>query len=273
LAGLAGVVLTAWGPAGRAQDATTTTTTTDTTTTTSPQAMTAADLGTGVFDYNLINNPLYDYTDLKAAQARGYTDSEIATMLKIARLSDQPFKLIAQKVEVGYTFAKLAQEYNLRLDDIMDVSDDQARLETYLTTYESLGSMGRAKYGMMSSASTGPDTELDRMIAQWNQEYAAFPSTDFGHLNPIPVHAAETTTTTTTQTETTTAVVAPPPVPAPTEAPPAPTETTIVTPAVREAPVRRVRHHHARHVHHRVARHHRRVRRHRRLPVYMYRGS
>ncbi|MDQ2799993.1 MAG: hypothetical protein M3Y13_10150 [Armatimonadota bacterium] len=273
-AALAAAALTAWGPRLRAQDATTTTTTTDTTTTTG--AMTTGNTGAGLgmgadmLDYSLINNPLYDYMDLKAAAARGYSDSQIATILKIARLSDQPFRLILQKVEVGDTFAMLASEYNLRLDDIMDVTDDQARIATYLATYESLGSMGRARYGMMSSTSTGPDTELDRMIAQWNQEYAAFPSTDFAHLNPIPSHAGEvTTTTTTTDTTTTTTVVAPPPTPAPVET----TETTTqtATPVVHYAPVRQVRHHRARHIRRPV--HHRRVRRHRRLPVYMYRGS
>lgn len=277
LAGLTAAALAAWGTGAQAQDATTTTP--DSTTTTSTTgAMTTTDMGTGMgsdmLDYSLINNPTYDYMEIKGAQARGYSNSQIATMLKIARLSDQPFRLILQKVEAGYTFASLASMYNLRLGDIYDVADEQARLETYLRTYESMGSMGRAKYGMMTSTSTGPDMELDRMIAQWNQEYAAFPSTDFSHLNPIPVHAAETTTTTTTTTEntTTTTTAAPPPAPAPVET----TETeapavTTVTTVIHNAPVRRVRHHRARHVRHPV--HHRRVRRHRRLPVYMYRGS
>lgn len=271
LAGLAALALAAWGTGAQAQDATPTASTTT-------GAMTTTDMGTGMgtdmLDYSLMNNPIYDYMDIKSAQARGYSDSQIATMLKIARLSDQPFKLILQKVEAGYTFATLASMYNLRLADIYDIADEQARLETYLRTYESMGSMGMAKYGMMTSTSTGPDTELDRMIAQWNQEYAAFPSLDFAHLNPIPVHAAETTTTTNTTVTENTTTVAPPPIPAPptqvAEAP-RPVPTVVVRHRVATYRVRRIRHHRPARVHH--VRHHRRVRRHRRLPVYMYRGS
>ena len=222
--------------------------TTSTTSTTSTTTTTGMDMGS--MDYSLLSNPAYDYVDLKRAQRVGYSDSQVASISKISRLSGLPFSFVLSRVQSGRTFALLASDYNLRLGDVLDVADEQARIARYLSLYESLNQLGTVHTADVSTAQTISGPTLAELEARYNQLNAAFPALPPTNIETSQIGSGETTTTTVAQAP------PPPPPPAP-EAPPVPeapppavihTET-IVT---RTYHARRHRHHAVRH---RVIRH------------------
>lgn len=198
-------------------------------------------------DYSLLNNPNYDYVDLKRASTLGYSDSEVASISKIARLSGRPFSFILNRVHAGRTFAWLASDYNLKLGDVLDAADEQARIARYLSLYESLDQLGTVHTSSLSTAQTisGPTlTELEATYSQLNAAFPALPSTNI-----------ETSQIGTETTTTTIVAQAPPPPPTPVqEAPPAPAPTVmpIETVVTHTYHVHRHRHHaaHRHHIHH-----------------------
>lgn len=216
----------------------------------------AMSMGSGPIDYRILNNPYYDYTDLRLARTLGYTRGETASIAKIARLTDLPFKHVLNQVHQGRTFALLASDYGLRLGDVLDASDEQARIDQYLRAYRAESRLGREHFAEISSAQTaisGPT--LAELEARYNALNAAFPA-----LPPTNIETSQIGSS----TDTTTIVQAPPPVapPPPPPAPPAPVETvsssvtrTVTTRAATRH--RGHRRHHRRHVmrcHHRAKR-------------------
>jgi len=106
---------------------------------TSPGLEAALTSGGGSGDYALLSDQTYDARDLKMAQARGYSLGQIAVVSRIARLAGVPFQAILNRVASGQTFASLAADYRLSLGDALDAADEQARIERYLSAYDSLG--------------------------------------------------------------------------------------------------------------------------------------
>jgi len=90
-------------------------------------------------DYSILSNPAYDYIDLQQAKARGLSDSQIATIAKIAKESGTPFRMVSAAVERGQTFPSLAGEYNLKLADVYDVDKEKQEVANYTSIYESIG--------------------------------------------------------------------------------------------------------------------------------------
>jgi len=93
-------------------------------------------------DYSILKSPFYNYMDLKSAKTRGLSDSQIATIAKIAKETDQPFNSISAAVERGETFSSLATEYGLRLSDVYDSDKEKSEIENYKIAYESLNNKG-----------------------------------------------------------------------------------------------------------------------------------
>ncbi len=212
---------------------------------------------TQVNDYSLLSSPYYDYVDLKTAMARGYSLGQIAVISKIARLTGLPFRFVTDRVSTGRTFALLASDYNLRLGDVLDASDERARIEEYLRLYESLNSLGTVHSTPFTYVDTTPGPTLAELEARYTQLNAQFPALPPTNIETTPIGSSTVITTETVVTP----VAAPPP-----PAPPV-TETRVET--VRTVTTHaRVRHHARRHrarrVHH--VRHHR-------LPSYTSRGS
>ena len=200
-------------------------------------------------DYSLLSNPNYDYVDLKRASRLGYSDHEIASISKIARLSGQPFSFILSRVHAGRTFALLASDYNLRLGDVLDVTDEQARIARYLSLYESLDQLGTAHTAYLSTAQTISGPTLTELEASFNQLNAAFPA-----LPPTNIETSQIGTETETAAPVVVAQAPPPPPPpaAPVQEAPPPTvvQPTAVVTTVHH--VRRHRHHVRRHHHRHV---------------------
>jgi len=150
-----------------------TTSTTDTTTTGTGMStgtgmnggMSGGMMSGGMMDYTLLNNKTFDYVDLKAAMARGLSEDQVATVAKIADKTGVSFREIADAVLRGETFAKLADMYNLRLVDVLDVNDEKTKVASYMMTYENTGMKnvgmmggGMMDTGSMSSGSMGTET-------------------------------------------------------------------------------------------------------------------
>lgn len=232
-----------------------------------PAPMAAPDTGftttstlTQTNDYSLLSSPYYDYVDLKTAMARGYSLGQIAVISKIARLTGLPFRFVTDRVSTGRTFALLASDCNLRLADVLDASDERARIEEYLRLYESLNSLGTVHSTPFTYVDTTPGPTLAELESRYTQLNAQFPALPPTNIETAPIGSS--TTTTTTETVAPTVVAAPPP-----PAPPV-TETrveTVDTVTTHTRVRHHARRHHARRVHH--------VRRHRHMPSYMSRGS
>ena len=111
-------------------------------------------MSSGTMDYHILSNPNYDYVDLKQAKARGLSDSQIATIAKIAQKSGTPFREVSAAVERGATFPMLAGEYNLKLADVYESEKEKQQIADYISLYESIGTKnGMSSGSMMTSGS------------------------------------------------------------------------------------------------------------------------
>ncbi len=107
-------------------------------------------------DYKILNNKYFDAVNLEQARARGLSDSEIASIVRIAKLTGYSFDAIASSVERGATFPQLATENNLKLSDVYDVDKEKQEVSDYdaLSKYAmSLGKNGDMTAMPMSSSS------------------------------------------------------------------------------------------------------------------------
>jgi uncharacterized surface protein with fasciclin (FAS1) repeats len=139
----AAVALAAASTAVRADSTTTTTTQVTTTTTLLPVIPTIDPAPVGPngqpIDYTVLINSPFDYTDLNQAKAEGYSDSEIATMAKISVMAGVPFDDVVHQAQAGQTAPFIADKYNLRMYDVWDASDYQAKIAAYKLAYENTG--------------------------------------------------------------------------------------------------------------------------------------
>jgi len=106
-------------------------------------------------DYRLLTNPFYDYTAFKAAKAKGLSDRQIAALTKISEETGQSFRDLVDAVLRGETFSQMAMKYNLSLANVLDVSDEQSKINDYMAAYETTGAMA-AKNGPLSGDSMAP---------------------------------------------------------------------------------------------------------------------
>ncbi|MGO8670913.1 MAG: fasciclin domain-containing protein [Capsulimonadaceae bacterium] len=119
-------------------------------------------------DYTILANPVLDYTDIQQASMEGYTDSEIATMAKIAYLSGQRLDTILDFVRDGMTFGDIADKYGLSYYDVRRNREWKDRIREYRVAYETSGTgdvrmmvaASRQVYfsGDQSSAPESPDS-------------------------------------------------------------------------------------------------------------------
>ncbi len=104
-------------------------------------------MSSGMPNYHILSNPHYDYVDLMQARARGLSDSQIATIAKIARKSGMSFRTVSAAVERGETFPMLATEYNLNLADVYESDKEKQQIADYISTYESIGTKSGSMMG------------------------------------------------------------------------------------------------------------------------------
>ena len=202
-------------------------------------------------DWHILSDPAYSYSDLRLAHLLGYTDTQRATIAKIARLTGLPFKLILNQVHEGRTFAWLASDYGLRLSDVLDASDEKARIDEYLSLYQMLHSYGEAESYVTTSASADTDATLTGLEARFGELNAAFPPLPPTNIETTPIGSAQETVT-----QLPPAPIATAPVPTA-----APMQTVTQVQSIRTITVIHTVHH---------VRHHRRHRRHRHMkPAYM----
>lgn len=108
-------------------------------------------------DYKVLNNRYFDATNLQQARARGLSDNEIATIVKISKETGYSFDEIAGSVERGATFPQLAVANNLKLSDVYNVSKEKQEISDYAALSKYASSLGKDSSMMpMSSSSTPP---------------------------------------------------------------------------------------------------------------------
>ncbi len=109
-------------------------------------------------DYKVLNNRIFDGTDLEQARARGLSDPQIATIVKISKETALPFKEVSGMVERGETFPAIATAYNLKLSDVYSVDKEKQEVSDFDALNKYAMSLGKSDSSMssmpMSSSST-----------------------------------------------------------------------------------------------------------------------
>ena len=176
IAGAVAAMLAASASGVRAQDATMTPpataaapapamSTPDTSMTTGSMPMSGSMSSSGTMDYSLLSNPHYDYIDLQQAKARGLSDSQIATISKIATKTGMSFREISAAVERGETFPSLAAKYGLRLGDVYENEKEKQEIADYTSLYESIGTKNGMSGGSMMGSSMSSDSSMGNMAS------------------------------------------------------------------------------------------------------------
>lgn len=106
-------------------------------------------------DYSLLANPLFNYANIKGAMAKGLSDNQVASILRISKLTGLSFRDVTDQVLEGKTFAAIAYDHNLKLSDVLEPDMEKQQIAAYLAAYESTGSMA-LKNPMMSSDMSMP---------------------------------------------------------------------------------------------------------------------
>jgi uncharacterized surface protein with fasciclin (FAS1) repeats len=165
----AAAAMVALAPSAVRADETATTTTTSTTTTTEFVPInipTIAPPPTGPngepINYTVLAGKNYDAVDLNQARAEGFNDHDIAVIAKIADKSGRSFGEVKQRVLSGQSFPSLAEEYNLRLADVLDASDYQAQIAEYRVAYDTTG-----------------ENDVRNLVAASQEEMTTYPTTTY----------------------------------------------------------------------------------------------
>lgn len=90
-------------------------------------------------DYSLLSDPMFNYTQIKAARASGLSFSQVASVLRISRLAGVPFSETMQKIQAGKTFPEIAYEDNLKLSDVYNVDNEKQQIGSYMAAYRTTG--------------------------------------------------------------------------------------------------------------------------------------
>jgi uncharacterized surface protein with fasciclin (FAS1) repeats len=90
-------------------------------------------------DYNCLINSPFNYMDLQRAHDDGFSDADVARIAKISVVADVPFNDVLHQALAGQTFSTLAYRYNMRLYDVWDASDYEAKIADYKLAYEHSG--------------------------------------------------------------------------------------------------------------------------------------
>jgi uncharacterized surface protein with fasciclin (FAS1) repeats len=117
-------------------------------------------------EYKILNNRVFDAIDLQQSRARGLSDDQIATIVKICKKTGLSYQFVSRAVQRGETFPELANTYNLRLGDIYNIDKEKQEIADYtsLTEAEAALSKGSGMTSMpmdtsaMSNTSSAPMT-------------------------------------------------------------------------------------------------------------------
>ncbi len=117
----------------------------------------------GTPDFSLLSHSPYSYVELQQAMRLGYSETQIATIAKIARLSGWSFSDVYGKVKRGETFGMIANAANLKLSDVLNVDDEKQTVSDYKTAFESTGMMSMKNMGMMPGGMMNGDKMMTPM--------------------------------------------------------------------------------------------------------------
>ena len=100
-------------------------------------------------DYSILNNRVFDGVDLQQARARGLSEAQIATIVKISKDTGYSFREVSAKVEQGETFASLATMYGLKLNDVYSNDKEKQQVSDYDVLSNYADSLSKNSSGMM----------------------------------------------------------------------------------------------------------------------------
>ena len=94
-------------------------------------------------DYKVLNNGIFDSVDLQQARARGLSDSQIATIIKLCKETTLPFNQVSAMVERGATFPSIATTYGLSIGSVYSNDKEKQQLSDYDALYKFENSLGK----------------------------------------------------------------------------------------------------------------------------------
>lgn len=94
-------------------------------------------------NYQVLSNRYFDGVNLQQARARGLSDNEIASVIKIVKLTGFSFDQVVGMVERGQSFTQIATEYNIRPSDVYNVQKEKQDVSDYDALYKYEKSLGK----------------------------------------------------------------------------------------------------------------------------------
>ena len=145
----------------------------------------AMDPSTLPTDYSVLNNRVFDATNLQQARARGLSDTEIATIVKISKETGFDFDTVAGMVERGQSFPSIATEYNLKLSDVYEVDKEKQQISDYDALSKYANSLGKNS-SMMAMPISSPSPQPAPMAPMTPSTPAPAPSTTSTNSSATP---------------------------------------------------------------------------------------
>lgn len=93
-------------------------------------------------DYSDLYNSTYNFGDLKCAKTLHYSDKDIASILKIAQLSQTRFRDIFNLTVSGLSLTNAAERYGVPVSSLRDIQPQKDEIAAYIAAYESTGKLG-----------------------------------------------------------------------------------------------------------------------------------
>ena len=115
-------------------------------------------------DYKILNNRIFDGTDLEQARARGLSDNQIATVVKISRETTLPFNQVVGMVERGETFPAIATTYGLNLSDVYSNDKEKQQISDYDALNKYAKSLGKSDMSMASMPMSGGSSTMTPLM-------------------------------------------------------------------------------------------------------------
>lgn len=116
-------------------------------------------------DYRVLNNRVFDATDLEQARARGLSDNQIATVVRISSETTLPFNQVVAMVERGETFPAIATTYGLKLGDVYSNDKEKQQISDYDALSQYAKSLGKSDSSMMSMPMNGSASPMTPPMA------------------------------------------------------------------------------------------------------------
>lgn len=145
-------------------------------------------------NYAILGDPKLDYFSIRRAQAYGLTMDQISDAYALAHETLQTLPQVLDQVEDGATFASLAVQWGVPMEDVYSPEKYRDRINDYLTAYQCTGT------GALHNENWHPADETPMPALLDNSTINGTGVSGTVNMPAAPISASSTSVTTTTTT-------------------------------------------------------------------------